>query len=176
MSIADKLDSEDFEALLAICKGASEGLPLTSDRVRDPAAALAAVTLRQLHSVQHVNALIANERLTFDKVGITVIYGDNGSGKSGYARVLKKICRACTAGKETIHRNIYDSNPGVPTASIDFAINARVCRRRYETGSSATRWARGGLLVSKAFQPGAPHFIPFGAAGPERPRFPWHIR
>src|SRR5205823_943127 len=95
---ADKLDSEDFEALLAICKGATEGVPLTSDRVRGPAAALAAVTLRQLHSVQHVNALIANERLTFDKVGITVIYGDNGSGKLGYARVLEKICRAPTAG------------------------------------------------------------------------------
>jgi hypothetical protein len=36
-------------------------------------------------------------------------------------------------------------------------------------------WARGGLLVSNAFLPCTP-FIPFRAAGPERPRFPWHIR
>jgi hypothetical protein len=123
---ADKLYTEDVEALLAICKGASDGVPLTASHVRDPAAGLAAVTLRQLHSVQHVNALVANERLTFDKVGVTVVYGDNGSGKSGYARVLKKICRARSATKdESIHPNIYDANPGIPTASIDFSINGQ---------------------------------------------------
>lgn len=132
---ADKRYPDDIEALLTICKSASNGVPLTADHVRDPAAGSAAVTLKQLHSVQHVNALVANERLTFDKIGVTVIYGDNGSGKSGYGRVLKKICRARSASKdETIHPNIYDSNPGVPTASIDFAINGQNKRAEWTLG------------------------------------------
>lgn len=121
---ADKLYADDIDTLLTICKSASNGEPLTADHVRDPAAGAAAVTLKRLHSIQHVNALVANERLTFDKIGVTVIYGNNGSGKSGYARVLKKICRARSKG-ESIHPNIYDANPGVPTASIDFAINGQ---------------------------------------------------
>src|SRR5450631_4052915 len=37
-------------------------------------------------------------------------------------------------------------------------------------------WAGRGLFVSTAFTPGPPHFIPFRAAVPERPRFPAHIR
>jgi hypothetical protein len=36
----------------------------------------------------------------------------------------KRICRARSKG-ESIHPNIYDANPGVPTASIDFAINGQ---------------------------------------------------
>ena len=41
-----------------------------------------------------VNALAEGKTLTFAHDGITAIYGDNGTGKSGYARVLKKACRA----------------------------------------------------------------------------------
>jgi len=46
--------------------------------------------LRAIHGAENVNALKAGERLTFDKTGLTVVYGDNGSGKSGYARILNK--------------------------------------------------------------------------------------
>jgi energy-coupling factor transporter ATP-binding protein EcfA2 len=121
---SDKLEAGDIDALLAICKGAAEGEPLAFEHVRDPAAGMATVTVRALHGAQHVNAIIPDQRLSFDKTGVTVIYGDNGAGKSGYARVLKKVCRARTAGKEEmILPNIYDATPGLPTAQIDFAVN-----------------------------------------------------
>jgi predicted ATPase len=32
--------------------------------------------------------------LTFEEAGLTIIFGDNGTGKSGYARLLKRITRA----------------------------------------------------------------------------------
>ncbi|MCG7349586.1 AAA family ATPase [Sphingomonas sp. ACRSK] len=123
---SDKLEAAHLDQLLAICKGKAEGQPLTAEHVRDPAAGLATVTLRALHSAQHVNAIVPDQRLSFDKTGVTVIYGDNGAGKSGYARVLKKVCRARSAGKEEgILTNIYDANPGVPTAVIDFTVNGQ---------------------------------------------------
>ncbi|MCV6603232.1 MAG: ATP-binding protein, partial [Cohaesibacter sp.] len=51
------------------------------------------VNLTQLKSVVGVNALAAQQELNIAENGITIIYGDNGSGKSGYCRVLKHACR-----------------------------------------------------------------------------------
>ncbi len=122
----DTLESTDIDALISICKSKSDAVPITVDHIRDPAAARFTVSLKRLHSVQHVNALAPSEELTFDKTGITVIYGDNGSGKSGYARILKKMCRARTANRtDNILPNIYDSNPGIPSATIDFYVNGQ---------------------------------------------------
>ena len=45
------------------------------------AAAAVAVTLKSLHTVQHVNALAAGESLTFDKVGVTADYIQIGEYK-----------------------------------------------------------------------------------------------
>ena len=68
-----------------------------------------------------VNALKAGERLTFDKAGVTIVYGDNGSGKSGYARILKKICRARTSSSENqILPNIYETTVRPQSAVIDY--------------------------------------------------------
>src|SRR5262249_6258375 len=48
--------------------------------------------------------------------GITGVYGDNGAGKSGYARILKRVCRA--RHSEVILPNVYDqpaTNPASAT-------------------------------------------------------------
>jgi len=43
--------------------------------------------LKSISNLQNVNALVPNQKLEFDPQ-LTVIYGDNASGKSGYSRVL----------------------------------------------------------------------------------------
>lgn len=42
-----------------------------------------------LHDLTGVNALAPDQQVTFGATGLPVINGDNASGKSGYARVLK---------------------------------------------------------------------------------------
>lgn len=55
----------------------------------------ASVSLVSIGALQHVDRLPSTQVLPFGpSPGLTVIYGDNGSGKSGYARVIKKACRA----------------------------------------------------------------------------------
>jgi hypothetical protein len=49
--------------------------------------------LRAITGVKGVNALRSDQSLSFGPQ-MTVVYGDNGSGKSGYARVLKRVYRA----------------------------------------------------------------------------------
>jgi hypothetical protein len=52
------------------------------------------VRLVSIANPEHVNALTSDKPLTFEETGLTLIYGDNASGKSGYARLLKRIARA----------------------------------------------------------------------------------
>lgn len=49
-----------------------------------------------LGPVSNLGQLAADQQLSFATDGITLIYGDNGSGKSGYCRVAKKVCRSPT--------------------------------------------------------------------------------
>jgi hypothetical protein len=75
----------------------------------------AAVSLVSIADADGVNNLAPGQTLAFEQQGLTIIYGDNGAGKSGYARVLKRACRARQPGK--IEPNIYASSPPPAQAS-----------------------------------------------------------
>lgn len=136
----ETLSAADVNELVAICKGEACGPPIAAEHVRDPGAGAATVRLRALHGLKHVNAIAADQRLSFDKSGLTVVYGDNGAGKSGYARLLKKICRARTSGKdEAILANIYSIEPRVPEASLDYAANDQNSSATWRVGQPGDR-------------------------------------
>jgi ABC-type lipoprotein export system ATPase subunit len=52
------------------------------------------VQIAAIKDLVNVNALAEGQSLSLSPTGLTVIYGENGAGKSGYSRVLKKACRA----------------------------------------------------------------------------------
>jgi hypothetical protein len=52
---------------------------------------------------------------SFAPTRITGVYGDNGAGKSGYARILKRACRA--RHTEAILANVYDQPPATPASA-----------------------------------------------------------
>ena len=131
-----KLEPADIAALVAVCKGGNPAAPLDASHIRDPAASHAVVNLGALHGLSNVNALAPGERLSFGKTGLTVIYGDNGAGKSGYARVLKQLCRARSPKGDAILPNIYDGSGGVPTASIDFFIGGQKRNATWNQGAA----------------------------------------
>ena len=125
LCIKGELDDTDLDELMLLCKKKGEGcIELAAEHIPDPEAATTVVNLRAIHGAENVNALKPGQRLTFDKIGLTVIYGDNGSGKSGYARILKKVCRARMPSKEEeILPNIYAKKTGPQKAIIDFSAN-----------------------------------------------------
>jgi len=81
------------------------------------------VTLVALRDLQNVNQIPSDRILTFSETGITVIYGGNGSGKSGYARVMKRACRARDQS-EPVHPDANDpaASKRVPTAKFDVKV------------------------------------------------------
>lgn len=78
------------------------------------------IILHSIKNLTNVNQIPPGSALTFGKKGLTIIYGDNASGKSGYARVLKKACRARHTA-ERIYPNIYAQAPANP-ASASFVL------------------------------------------------------
>ena len=74
--------------------------------------------LCSISNVKGINALAPKKPLEFGKGNFTVVYGNNGSGKSGYVRTLKHICGA--RKPEVLHGNVYESRSVAQNASISF--------------------------------------------------------
>ncbi|MFZ4550234.1 MAG: AAA family ATPase [Aquabacterium sp.] len=118
-----RLDDGDIADLAALLKAAF-GLPDPQGRapVRlDPATLPTAVvdspavSLLALRAPQNLNAIGHGDGLTFEAEGLTIVYGYNGAGKSGYARALKKACRA--RNTEGIHPNVFSGQRPTGPAS-----------------------------------------------------------
>ncbi|MBZ9984105.1 MULTISPECIES: AAA family ATPase [unclassified Mesorhizobium] len=131
-----KLEPADLTSLVAICKAVEKDVPLDATHVRDPAASHAVVSLGALHGLSNVNALAPGERLSFGRTGLTVIYGDNGAGKSGYARVLKQLCRARSPKGDEILPNIYSAASGTPSANVEFYIGGQKRNASWTQGNT----------------------------------------
>ncbi len=78
------------------------------------------VQLISLSNVYGVNRLAKNQNLTFGK-NITIVYGENGTGKTGYGRILKSLGFSYDTGS-AIHPNLY-GNRESKSASIAFSLN-----------------------------------------------------
>ena len=77
----------------------------------------AGLTLKRISSVAGVNALSPGAEIEFN-VGLTLLYGENGTGKTGYARILKALANSRTA--DTILPNIHVAQPEAASASVEY--------------------------------------------------------
>lgn len=68
------------------------------------------IWLTGIKDVENVNALKAKQRLSVGKQ-LTVVYGENASGKSGYARILKKTARCTEKAIESILPDVFTISP-----------------------------------------------------------------
>lgn len=66
--------------------------------------------------VSRLGRLAADQRVSFATDGITLIYGDNGSGKTGYCRIAKKVCRSPTS--DPLLGNIFEAGTKSPAEAI----------------------------------------------------------
>ena len=117
-----ELTDEDIAEIAALCQQEADG-KLPKATYSFPASAFsqgAAGTLRlcSISDVEGINALAPKKPLEFGKGNITVVYGHNGSGKSGYVRLLKHVCGARDIG--TLHRNVYKPGSAAQRACISF--------------------------------------------------------
>lgn len=130
-----ELSDDDVRALTELCKSAhglaeqQEATPLAKEHLPESAAGAAPVSLVSIFHLRGVNALAEDQTLNFAP-SLTVVYGDNGAGKTGYIRILKSACRA--RGQEQILGNVVSGTaPLNPVVAIKYKVGTETEPREW---------------------------------------------
>lgn len=76
--------------------------------------------LAQLGPVQNIDRLAGGQKLRMAPAGITLVYGENGSGKSGYTRIAKRLCRSLTA--DQLRGNVFEASSGPMRVQVRYQV------------------------------------------------------
>ena len=74
-----------------------------------------------IHDVASAN-LLAPDAISLEADGISLFYGPNGSGKTGYVRLLRCLFRA--RGYDSVLPNVFLEDAGTPRATITLSYGA----------------------------------------------------
>jgi len=128
--LSGDLSDDDVHELSEICKSThglteyQEVVTLSKEHIPKNGSSSTQVTLDSIFHHRGVNALAEGQTLRFIP-GLTVVYGDNAAGKTGYIRILKSACRA--RGQENILGNVVSGGaPFAPVVSIKYRIGTDV--------------------------------------------------
>lgn len=130
-----QLLDDDIRELTEACKGAHgladqpDLLALAKEHLPDASTSVAAVSLVSIFHHRGVNALAESQTLKFGP-WLTVVYGDNAAGKTGYIRILKGACRA-RAQERIIGNVVSGAAPLSPAVSIKYRVGAETTPREW---------------------------------------------
>ncbi|MBX3382948.1 MAG: AAA family ATPase [Phycisphaeraceae bacterium] len=142
------LRPEDLKELAAICRAkhgllptteaAPTAVPLAAAHSPGGAGDTSSVSLSKLSGLQNVGRLPNDQEIEFgDAPGLTVIYGENGAGKSGYARVIKKACRARGTPEEIKPDVFVAAAAGPARAKIGYRVGSVNTQIDWTDGSTS---------------------------------------
>lgn len=118
---AGPLASADIVELETICCDSSAAAtPLERSHLKPANLSGKPISILRVIDPKGINALPSDQTLAFAEKGLSIVYGDNGSGKSGYVRILKHAC-SCRDGRTGIRRDIEDNQPTPQSATIAFS-------------------------------------------------------
>lgn len=81
----------------------------------------APIVLKGIANVQGVNRLATTASLIFCPTALTIVYGRNGSGKSGYVRILRTACHTRIENPATLKilADVYGDGGSMQAADWD---------------------------------------------------------
>ena len=115
-----ELSDQDITELLSLCGMEATGQTITYSGIPEGSLGIQDTTkplhLEAISDVQGINALSPTKPLTFGNKPICIVYGRNGTGKSGYVRLLKHVCGTRRPGD--LHGNIFKETPQPQSANL----------------------------------------------------------
>jgi len=76
------------------------------------------VSIGDIHGIDNLRP---RKPITFGEGNLVVVYGNNGSGKSGYVRILKNACGKANAGE--LRANVFGEVPAKRCCKIEYKID-----------------------------------------------------
>jgi energy-coupling factor transporter ATP-binding protein EcfA2 len=133
------LEASDLSEIAQLCK--SEGT-IPSPR-RDFSGIGAgsqqdnALRLESISNIVGIDNLKPRNALTFGKGNLTVVFGGNGAGKSGYVRIIKKLCGKGTSDK--LRPNVFEAPPSKQGCSVSYSLGDQSHSVDWEVDKGAIR-------------------------------------
>jgi AAA domain-containing protein len=141
------LSANDLTELNVICQSAHDSLPdstsplagqsFSEEHLPQDPIENQPVAIITIEDAKNVNAIVSKQPLTFGAIGLTILYGDNASGKSGYARVLKSACRARSRPKRILSDVFKTTGNDPASATIRFKVGANPNFHSWQDGDTA---------------------------------------
>ncbi|MFH1599816.1 MAG: AAA family ATPase [Pseudomonadota bacterium] len=125
-------DLADIRAMVEETPAAPTPVPLAKAHIPTLGAG-ATTVLTGLTDLQDVNGFPPGRGLPLAPKGISVVFGENGAGKSGFARVLKRACRARHA-KPVLANAFNQGKTGTPKATLSFISNGTTATAQWTDG------------------------------------------
>ncbi|WP_449428366.1 AAA family ATPase [Rhodanobacter umsongensis] len=124
------LTNSDYQQLFELCLQESENIDQTGFSSLSPGSLnnptmSPSVRVAAIHDLKGINALRPGRPLDF-ALGdneLTVVYGFNGSGKSGYSRLLTHLCGSRFRGD--LHSNAFDSVITEQSAGVQILVDGQ---------------------------------------------------
>ncbi|TAX55346.1 hypothetical protein ELI01_08945 [Rhizobium leguminosarum] len=182
LAVSNELAENDFSELLGMIKQ-SAGFTLDSappavvpfSKAHFNGGKHEPIVLKGIANVENVNRLMMKASLTFCPKALTVIYGRNGSGKSGFVRILRTACRTRieNPAKLKVLADVYGGG-GPQTAEIIIDAGKGDTSIAWTSGMPASpqlmQVAVFDTLSAQLYVDGGNHirYLPFGLALPHR--------
>jgi len=118
-----ELVEDDFVELIDIIKGPLESTDESREYPNIGAASSGSNDLKivSIGPVEGIDALNPRNPLSFGSGNMTLVYGDNGSGKTGYIRIFKRFCGK--AFSSDLKPNVFKDLPEHKKCSVAYSID-----------------------------------------------------
>ena len=152
-----KLSDQDHAALADRCKREAHGDPDAHGPYRERrSAALVeglaerrpSLRLNSIEDVVGINALAPDNVLDFGEQPLSVVYGGNGAGKSGYMRILKHVCDARARGE--LLPDVFAQATETRRCSVSFTLDGESRRVDWSPGDDPVQALRAVAIFDRA--------------------------
>ena len=118
------LGAKDIEELVAMAKKPEpkKKSPRSFPAISLGSASSNELRLESIGPVTGIDALNPKKPLSFGDDNISVVYGINGSGKSGYSRILTRACGK--AHSSDLKTNVYAAPPLKQECTLDYSVGS----------------------------------------------------
>ncbi len=124
-------------------------VPLLSGRANGLTAG-EAFSLTALENTENINALTPAQRIQFNPC-ITLLFGENASGKTGYVRILKRAAAVRTA--ESVLPNVHAATTGrIPRAQLSYQLGGAAGSATWANDTGLHPFTRMDVFDSRCIQ------------------------